>query len=237
MLDRLDTLPIFRLQIVNSLLSIPTLTNLLNAVPGVLYAEPNYIGQAPHSVVRYSWFKGGDHGAYQGQWAPDVMTAGRGPYCRAWCRCYGGGARHRLDLDHPALAGRLVPGFDFVDFDSNLIEGGIADPVCCIAYGHGTYVAGLVALAAPEAKIMPIRVLRPDGTGDFWLLAQAIRYAVGVAPTGVALPLDQGRCDQHQLWRIETLLADRRSARAGGAAAGRPGSGGCGGQQRPEHRL
>src|SRR5262249_53004610 len=38
------------------------------------------------------------------------------------------------------------------------------------------------------AKIMPLRILRPDGRGDLWLLAQAVRYAVGVPPAGVALP-------------------------------------------------
>jgi subtilisin family serine protease len=46
------------------------------------------------------------------------------------------------------------------------------------AYGHGTHVAGLIALAAPDAKIMPLRILKPDGTGTSWLLAQAIRYAI-----------------------------------------------------------
>ncbi len=45
-------------------------------------------------------------------------------------------------------------------------------------YGHGTHVAGLVTLAAPEAKIMPLRVLDPQGVGNMWVLAEAVRYAV-----------------------------------------------------------
>jgi thermitase len=188
-LDRLDTLPIFRLQIVNNLLSPPALTTLLNAVPGVLYAEPNYIGQTPEGVARYSWFKGGDEGEYHAQWAPDVIRLPEAHTVVGGAGVTVAVLDTGVDLDHPALAGRLVQGFDFVDLDSNPSEEGAQDPVCCIAYGHGTHVAGLVALAAPEAKIMPLRILRPDGKGDLWLLAQAVRYAVGIPPASVIPPI------------------------------------------------
>jgi subtilisin family serine protease len=33
------------------------------------------------------------------------------------------------------------------------------------AFGHGTIVAGIVHLAAPKAKIMPMKAFRPDGSG------------------------------------------------------------------------
>jgi subtilisin family serine protease len=39
-------------------------------------------------------------------------------------------------------------------------------------------VAGLIALAAPEAKIIPVRVLDPQGIGNTWVLAEALAYAV-----------------------------------------------------------
>ena len=75
----------------------------------------------------------------------------------------------------PALAGRLLPGFDFVDYDDDPSEeGSEAD----VAYGHGTHVAGLVALVAPDAMIMPVRVLDADGQGNAWVLAEALLYAV-----------------------------------------------------------
>ncbi|PYT02912.1 MAG: hypothetical protein DMF65_05345, partial [Acidobacteria bacterium] len=51
-------------------------------------------------------------------------------------------------------------------------------PRDCGPYGHGTVVAGLVALAAPEAKIMPLRVLDPQGVGNNWVLMEAIAYAL-----------------------------------------------------------
>ncbi|HLU44731.1 MAG TPA: type VII secretion-associated serine protease mycosin [Natronosporangium sp.] len=62
-----------------------------------------------------------------------------------------------VDADHPDLAGRVLPGTDFVDGSTD----GRVDLV-----GHGTTVASLIAGAgdpaigvAPEASILPVRVL------------------------------------------------------------------------------
>ncbi|HYN84442.1 MAG TPA: S8 family serine peptidase, partial [Pyrinomonadaceae bacterium] len=79
-----------------------------------------------------------------------------------------------VDRRHPALAGRLVGGRDFVDADPDPSEVGTQ---ALGPFGHGTHVAGLVALAAPEARIMPVRVLDQNGMGDMWRLAVALAYA------------------------------------------------------------
>ncbi|NJM39496.1 MAG: S8 family serine peptidase [Anaerolineae bacterium] len=88
-----------------------------------------------------------------------------------------------VQLDHPALAGSLMPGYDFVDDDAvpqDMRNGlddngnGRVDEV----FGHGTHIAGVLHLVAPDAKIMPIRVLDADGTGTLIDLADAIAYAV-----------------------------------------------------------
>ena len=79
-----------------------------------------------------------------------------------------------VDFSHPALAGHLLPGFDFVDFDNDPSEVGnqTTGP-----FGHGTHVAGLIALVAPDAKIIPVRVLDQKGIGNTWVLAEALAYA------------------------------------------------------------
>lgn len=80
-----------------------------------------------------------------------------------------------IDSAHPIFAGRLVKAAlwrDFVDGDEapEEVEGA--------AFGHGTLVASLVLQVAPEAKLMPLRVLDGDGSGDPEDVAEAVAYAV-----------------------------------------------------------
>ena len=46
------------------------------------------------------------------------------------------------------------------------------------AFGHGTMTAGLVHLVAPQAKIMPLKAFKADGTGYDSDVLRAIYYAV-----------------------------------------------------------
>ena len=46
------------------------------------------------------------------------------------------------------------------------------------AYGHGTMVAGLIHLVAPDAKIMPLRAFGADGSATISQIVQAIYFAV-----------------------------------------------------------
>ncbi len=89
-------------------------------------------------------------------------------------------------------------GWDFVDntndprpkFDSGYTQGGIY---------HGTAIAGIIAAKANNkegisgvaygAKIMPLRVLSADGTGDINKVAKAIRYAVNKGANVINLSL------------------------------------------------
>src|SRR4029079_13408212 len=83
-----------------------------------------------------------------------------------------------IDLDHPAFAGRLVPvsdRWDFVDRDNDPSE--VGQLRVDAAYGHGTHVAGIVSLVVPDAKIMPLRILDREGTGDAWRLVAALIWA------------------------------------------------------------
>jgi thermitase len=218
--DQLGSLPIYRLRIIDGV-SPPIKAAALALDPLVVYAEPNYIGQAPESVYGSAWSKGdNDDSGYRTQWAPDKIrlpeahTASRGAGVTVAVLDTG------ADLTHPALAGRLVQGFDFVGLDADPSEEGVYGQD--VAYGHGTHVAGLVALAAPDARIMPLRILKPDGTGNSWLLAQAIRhandYGVGVINLSYSV--------QHRSLLIDDVLSMVTSAQPGvvvTAAAGNSG--------------
>ena len=80
-----------------------------------------------------------------------------------------------VDASHPLLASRLLRGYDFVDGDLNPAEEGGRDD---LGFGHGTHVAGIIATAAPGAKIVPIRVLDRNGEGNAWVLAEAVLFVI-----------------------------------------------------------
>ena len=80
-----------------------------------------------------------------------------------------------IDLNHPVFQGRLAPAhewWDFVDQDSYPQEEAGS------SYGHGTGVAGIVLQVAPNATILPLRVLNGGGLGDVDDVVSAIDVAV-----------------------------------------------------------
>jgi subtilisin family serine protease len=94
-----------------------------------------------------------------------------------------------IDGTHPDLAGALVPGHNFVDDNADT-----SDP-----FGHGTAVAGIVGARANNGlgaagvcwscRLMPLRVLRPEGFALKATMARAVDYAVdhGVAVINISL--------------------------------------------------
>lgn len=174
-LDQFGERPIYRLAILDGATP-PEKAEELLGDSRVLYAEPNYFQQTPEGQQRISWARGGSAGEYVAQWAgaylglPAAHTVTRGEGVVVAVLDTG------IDRTHPALAGRVLTGYDFVDMDADPAEVGISG--ADITYGHGTHVAGLVALAAPDVQILPVRVLDRDGSGKLWVLAEALAYAV-----------------------------------------------------------
>ena len=83
-----------------------------------------------------------------------------------------------LGIKHPAMKDHLVAETDRRDFVSN---DAIPDEVGTSTdhgFGHGTAVAGLILEVAPNAKIMPLRVLDRKGQGDTDDVVSAIAWAV-----------------------------------------------------------
>jgi subtilisin family serine protease len=149
--------------------------------PGVEYAEPNYL--------RYVVGVPNDS-SYSSQWALSKIEAED-----AW------GVRTRdkdiivavldtgVDLNHPDLSGRLVPGYDFVNNDSDPSDD----------YGHGTHCAGIIAAQANnsigiaglswKSKIMPVKVLSAAGSGSVEGVASGIIYAADKGARVISLSL------------------------------------------------
>ncbi|GHF38844.1 serine protease [Deinococcus metalli] len=83
-----------------------------------------------------------------------------------------------IDLLHPALRDALSDPATWQDFYAGDTVPQEEGTLGTGAYGHGTNVAGIVLQIAPGARIMPLRVLGPDGSGDVAMVAQAIDWAV-----------------------------------------------------------
>jgi subtilisin family serine protease len=174
-ISQFGTRPIFRLRILDG--QEPPLKAAQLAGDGrVEYAEPNYLHSTPEGQKRSSWARVEGVTNLTDQWAaakirlPAAHTVGRGAGVIVAVLDTG------IDARHPAFAGRIHGGYDFVDMDPDPSEvfSGAED----LAFGHGTHVAGLVALAAPEARLMPLRVLNGAGEGNVWVLAEALAFAV-----------------------------------------------------------
>ncbi len=161
------------------------------------YAEFNYTTNAPEDS-RHMRYRGDsvpepstDSASYKNQYAagaldlPDAHGINKGAGSTVAVLDTG------VQPDHPELAGSLVQGYDFIGDDNDPSEesNGVDDDGDCPtadctypyvdeATGHGTHVAGIVHLTAPEAKIMPMRVLDSDGRGNVFVIAEAIQRAV-----------------------------------------------------------
>jgi serine protease len=156
----------------------------------VRYAEPNYIRRA---------FVVPDDAQYGRQWNYPLINLPQ-----AWEVTTGDDAvivavvDTGVLLNHPDLAGRLVPGYDFIKdplmaLDGDGIDDNPDDPGDQSPGGstfHGTHVAGTIAAATNngigvagvtwQTKLMPVRALGRGGAGTVYDILQAVRYAAGL---------------------------------------------------------
>ena len=98
-----------------------------------------------------------------------------------------------IDLNHAAFAGHLdtLNMKDFLlntnspqEVNASTVAGTYSD-----GYGHGTATADLILQIAPNAIILPLRVLDGNGGGDVQTIASAISYAVSSGARVINLSL------------------------------------------------
>lgn len=189
-IDQLTPDPIYRLRITDGISPCVRAAEMrADSLGRVLAASPNFNINPPEGSGIIHWSgnpyrtKGSSY-VYQNQWVisniglPQAHQSSRGANVIVAVLDTG------IDLNHPLFAGRLVPpeGFrDFIDNDNDPSEVYADDSR---SYGHGTHVAGIIALVAPDAKILPIRVLNAQGVGDDWKLVKALRYIASYNQNG-----------------------------------------------------
>lgn len=172
LMARFGARPMFRTKLISGS-DVQAKLTAMRADSRVLIAEPNFRAASPEARKLAVWAIG-SASQFTAQWAPQTLglpaahALGRGAGMRVAVLDTG------VDLNHPALRAQLLPGRDFVDGDNNPSEVGGSTRA---GWGHGTHVAGLVLLAAPAARIVPLRVLDPDGRGNVWAIAEALLYA------------------------------------------------------------
>jgi subtilisin family serine protease len=69
-----------------------------------------------------------------------------------------------VDDTHALLQGHVYAGFNMIDPAAPPLDA--ADGLNNSAVGHGTMVSGIILRVAPDARILPIRVLNGDGLGS-----------------------------------------------------------------------
>jgi Subtilase family len=166
------------------------LASQINGYQGVVYAEVNLPVQLADTEF-YAWPYGAPSpdgtlpAAYTDQ---PVATALQ--LAAAHAQSQGAGVTVAVldtgaDPSVPALQGRLLPGWNYVadnsDTDDVVTNAGDA------AVGHGTFVSGLIALVAPQAQILPEKVLDSNGYGTIYGAAQAIMDATAVGANVINL--------------------------------------------------
>jgi subtilisin family serine protease len=131
----------------------------ISALPGVAYAEPNYVVRAfltPDDTYYNNFWQWG-HNVINSEDAWDISTG----VSTVTVAIIDSG----LDMDHPEFAGRITSGMDYVEGDTFPNDGN----------GHGTHVAGIaagrgnngigIAGMAWNVQVMPVKVLASDGWG------------------------------------------------------------------------
>jgi subtilisin family serine protease len=179
----------------------------LTGDPRVAWAEVNCVAVAP-SAGTQSFFLSATFGEYIGQPSMSLLQVDAAQYALTGMVGLGGQGVIVAVLDtgvdpgHRMISGRLAPGgFNYIDGTGDYRDVGNgrddnANGLIDEMVGHGTIVSGLILRVAPQARILPMRVLNCDGVGASFYVAQAIYDAIDHGATVINVSLGSIRPSQ-----------------------------------------
>jgi len=169
----------------------------LSKDPRVIYAEPDQLGGiTPEQLVGSQQFSIAFADGFKSNGYADQIAYSQVDFVPGQTGAPGTGVGQGtivalLDtgatFTHPALRGHYLPGINLVDPNSPPLD--VPDGLTNLAVGHGTMVAGIIAIIDPSAQILPIRVLNGDGVGSVFNVAWGIYYAINQGAQVINLSL------------------------------------------------
>jgi subtilisin family serine protease/flagellar hook assembly protein FlgD len=172
----------------------------LAADPRVVYAEPDRIVQAAAETAAEAAAAPNDPLVPAEWWLDAVDVAPAWEYVGLREPIVAAVLDSGVALDHPDLAGVLVPGINLVEPDR--------PPADDHGRGHGTHVTGILAAATNNGlgvagvgwgtRVMPVKVLDADGVGDDAAVAEGIAWATdhGARVINMSLYGEEATCSR-----------------------------------------
>jgi thermitase len=149
----------------------PIFTETAEGAPGVAWVQPNYVYRAAYTPT---------DPRYPQQWGlPKIGAPAAWDVTRGRSTVLVAVVDTGVDYTHPDLASRVdtANDYDFINSDTDAMDDN----------GHGTHVSGIIAAVmdngiggvgvAPECRVLPVKVLDSEGSGDTFQVAAGIRYA------------------------------------------------------------